>query len=132
MTGTSPLLEPLTASRLGAYAGLTVLGALVGAAGALVQGGWFPGGLLLALLGVAGVCYGGVTATGTRIGGAAPGVGWVVAVLLMTASRAEGDFLFAAGLGSYAFLLGGMVVAVMCATLPKLPQPDGSSVRLGK
>jgi ferredoxin-NADP reductase len=56
----------------------------------------------------------------------------MVAVILLTASRPEGDFLFAAGVGSYLFLLGGMAVAVMCATLAQTRQPDGHAVRLGK
>ncbi|MGW1071326.1 DUF6113 family protein [Streptomyces sp. NPDC002537] len=126
------MAAPLNVGRMCGYLGLAVLGALAGVAGALVQGGWFPGGLLLALLGIAGLCYGGVTLTRARAGGIAPGAGWLVAVLLLTTSRPEGDFLFGAGLGSYVFLLGGMAVAVMCATLPKPPQPSGPSVRLGK
>ncbi|MEW5629785.1 DUF6113 family protein, partial [Streptomyces hydrogenans] len=41
------------AARYAAYAGLLVLGAVVGTAGALVQAAWFPLGLLLALLATA-------------------------------------------------------------------------------
>ncbi len=126
------LAKPMTPARIAAYLGLLVLGALVGIAGALVQAGWFPGGLLLALLGLAALCYGGVKATGSRVGGAAPGAGWLIVVLLLTATRPEGDFLFGAGLGTYVFLLGGMFAAVMCATLPKAAQPDRSPARLGK
>ncbi|KOG91082.1 membrane protein [Streptomyces varsoviensis] len=122
----------MTAGRAVGYLGLLVLGALVGIAGALVQAAWFPGGLLLALLGLAALCYGGVKATGSRIGGAAPGAGWLIIVLLLTATRPEGDFVFGAGLGTYVFLLGGMFAAVMCATLPKAAQPDRSPARLGK
>ncbi|MCQ8770256.1 DUF6113 family protein [Streptomyces telluris] len=129
MTG---MTAPLSAGRIAAFAGLFVLGAATGFAGALTQGGWFPGGLSLALLAVAGLSYGAVTATGSRAGGAVAGGGWLVAVLLMTSSRPEGDFFFGAGIGAYVFLLGGMALAVMCATVPKLPQPDGPSVRLGK
>lgn len=126
------LVAPPSFGRLTAYVLLAVLGFVVGVAGSLVQGGWFPGGLLLALLGIGGVCYGGLTATGTRIGGAAAGAGWLVAVLMLSSTRPEGDFLFGAGIGSYVFLLGGMIVAVMCATLPRLPQPGGPAARLGK
>ncbi|MEU4891317.1 DUF6113 family protein [Streptomyces sp. NPDC044780] len=122
----------MTALRLGAYALLALAGALVGVAGALVQAAWFPGGLLLALLAVAGLCYGGVKVMGARMGGGVPAGAWAVVVLLLTSSRPEGDFLFGAGLGSYAFLLGGMFIGVMCATLPLVPQPPGSPVRLGK
>ncbi|MEV2249916.1 DUF6113 family protein [Streptomyces sp. NPDC050147] len=118
--------------RLASYAGLFVLGAAVGAAGVLVQAGWSGGGLLLALLGAAGLFYGGLRGVGTRAGAVAPAAGWFVSVVLLMATRPEGDFLFGAGLGSYAFLLGGMAFAVMCATLGQRPQPGGPAARLGK
>ncbi|MEU6121722.1 DUF6113 family protein [Streptomyces sp. NPDC047123] len=119
-------------ARVAACAGLFVLGAVVGVAGALVQGGFFPAGLLLALLGAAGLFHGGARAMGTKAGAVAPAAGWLVAVLLLTATRPEGDFVFGAGLGSYGFLLGGMAVAVMCATLGQGPQPSAPAARLGK
>ncbi|KNB51773.1 DUF6113 family protein [Streptomyces caatingaensis] len=124
------LTGTLTGGKLAAHLGLAVLGFLVGVAGSLVQAGWFPGGLLLALLGVAGLCYGGAVASGGRSGGAAGGAGWLIAVLLLSLNRPEGDFLFGAGIGSYVFLLGGMVVAVICATLAKKPQPGRRADRL--
>ncbi|MFJ9629807.1 DUF6113 family protein [Streptomyces sp. NPDC101175] len=133
--GGSLLAQPLqrpSALRVLAYLGLFVLGAVVGAAGALVQGGWFPGGLLLALAGAGGLFLGGARAAGGRGGAVAPAAGWMVAVVLLTASRPEGDFLFGAGVGSYLFLLGGMAVAVICATLGLGRQPSGPDVRLGK
>ncbi|MFD3560950.1 DUF6113 family protein [Streptomyces sp. NPDC058686] len=120
------------AGRIAALAGLLALGALVGVAGSLVQGGLFPGGLLLALLAAAGAFLGGARVTGTRGGAVAPAVGWAVAVILLTSTRPEGDFLFGAGTGSYLFLLGGMAVAVMCATLGRPQQPAGPAARLGK
>ncbi|MER7347912.1 DUF6113 family protein [Streptomyces aurantiacus] len=126
------MAQPLNVARLAAYAALFVLGAVVGVAGALVQQGWFPGGLLLALAGSAGAFYGGSRATRTRGGALAPAAGWLAAVMLLTATRPEGDFVFGAGVGSYAFLLGGMGVAVMCATLGQSPQPGPSDARLGK
>lgn len=126
-----PLRAP-SAGRAGAYLGLLVLGALAGVAGALVQPAWFPGGLLLALAAEAGLVLGAARMMRGRGGGAAVAVGWIVVVLLLTASRPEGDFLFAAGAGSYLFLLGGIGVAVMCATLGAGRQPDGDPARLGK
>ncbi|MFJ7770838.1 DUF6113 family protein [Streptomyces sp. NPDC097107] len=131
----SALAQPLRAPSLGRaalYPGLFVLGALVGVAGALVQPGWFPGGLLLALAAEAGLCVGAGRAVGRRGGAVAPAAGWALAVVLLTTSRPEGDFLFAAGSGSYLFLLGGIAVAVMCATLAPVRQPDRGAVRLGK
>lgn len=131
----SLLAQPLKAPPAGRallYVGLFVLGAVVGAAGSLVQAGWFPGGLLLALAGEAGLCLGGARALGSRGGAVAPAAGWMLAVILLTASRPEGDFLFGAGTGSYLFLLGGMATAVICATLGLGRQPGGDAVRLGK
>ncbi|WP_399888391.1 DUF6113 family protein [Streptomyces sp. BBFR51] len=132
---TSALAQPLRVPSLGRaalYLGLFVLGAVVGAAGALTQPAWFPGGLLLALAAEAGLCVGAGRAVGRRGGAVAPAVGWALAVVLLTTSRPEGDFLFAAGSGSYLFLLGGIAVAVICATLAPVRQPDGGSVRLRK
>ncbi|MBH5336830.1 hypothetical protein IHE55_19470 [Streptomyces pactum] len=120
------------ALRAGAYLLLAVLGVLTGIAGALVQAAWFPGGLLLALLGLTAVTYGGVQLTRTRMGGVIPAAGWAVVVLFLTTTRPEGDYVFAVGTGTYVFLLGGMVAGVMCATMPKVPQPGGRYVRLGK
>ncbi|MEU6093683.1 DUF6113 family protein [Streptomyces sp. NPDC047079] len=136
-TGKQPsaLAQPLTlpsAGRIAACLGLFVLGAVTGVAGGLVQAGWFPGGLLLALAGAAGLFVGGGWATGTRAGALAPAAGWMIAVVLVTASRPEGDFLFGAGVGSYLFLLGGMGLAVICATLAPGRQPGGFDARLGK
>ncbi|MFZ3568369.1 DUF6113 family protein [Streptomyces sp. BH097] len=120
------------AGRTAVLLALFVLGAVVAVGGALVQGGWFPGGLLLALLGAAGLFHGGARLARGRAGAVAPAAGWVLAVILLTASRPEGDFLFGAGLGSYLFLLGGMAVAVMCATFWLPGQPPASAARLGK
>ncbi|MBX7547572.1 DUF6113 family protein [Streptomyces sp. NPDC004232] len=135
-SGQGPMLaQPLqrpSAGRVAAYAGLFLLGAVVGLAGTLVQAGWFPGGLLLALVGSAGLFLGGAYATGGRGGAVAPVAGWIIAVILLTTSRPEGDFLFSAGGSSYLFLLGGMVVAVICATIGAGRQPGGGPARLGK
>ncbi|WP_151771417.1 DUF6113 family protein [Streptomyces abyssomicinicus] len=116
----SPLAQPLrlpSAGRTAAYAGLFLCGALVGVAGALVQAAFFPGGLLLALAGAAGTFLGGSRLMASRAGAAVPVAGWLVAVVLLTTSRPEGDFVFGASLRPYLFLLGGIVVAMICATL---------------
>lgn len=118
--------------RIAAYVALLILGALVGAAGSLVQGGWFPGGLLLALLATAGLFFGGLYVTGTQLGVGAPVAGWLIAAILLSMGRPEGDGIFAAGLGPIVYLLGGMLVAVMCATMSRLPQPGTKSGRLEK
>ncbi|WP_046497984.1 DUF6113 family protein [Streptomyces odonnellii] len=118
--------------RIAAYAGLAVLGALVALAGSLVQGGWFPGGLVLALLATVAVFLGGLRATGTQMGVGAPAAGWLIAAVLLSTGRPEGDAAFSAGVGPLIYLLGGMALAVMCATMSRLPQPGTESGRLGK
>ena len=125
-------LRPPSPARAAALLGLLVLGALVGVAGALVQPAWFPGGLLLALAGEAGTVLGAARLTRSRSGGIAVSAGWMITVVLLTASRPEGDFLFAAGSGSYLFLLGGIAVGVICATFGPGRQPDGDPARLPK
>jgi hypothetical protein len=112
--------------RVVAYCLLAVLAVLVAAAGALVQAAWFPGGLLLALAGCLAVFYGGVKVTGTRLGAVVPAAVWLLCVMLLSTSRPEGDFLFAAGVGPYVYLLGGAMGAVICATVPQLP-PAGAN-----
>ncbi|WP_307814922.1 DUF6113 family protein [Streptomyces sp. DSM 110735] len=124
-------LRPPSAGRAFGLFGLFLLGAVTGLAGSLIQDAWFPGGLLLALAGAAGAFLGGAYAIGARSGAVAPVIGWVLAVVLLTASRPEGDFLFGAGGGSYFFLLGGMAIAVICATLAPGRQPPARSGRLG-
>ncbi|MFE4670079.1 DUF6113 family protein [Streptomyces sp. NPDC056716] len=126
-----PLRRPST-RRIAAHLALFVLGLVIGVAGTLVEAAWFPGGLLLALAGAAGTFLGGALATGGRGGAVASAAGWMLSVILLTTTRPEGDFAFAAGAGSYLFLLGGMAVAVICATLGLGRQPGGPSVRLGK
>ncbi|MFK8911216.1 DUF6113 family protein [Streptomyces sp. YS-3] len=118
--------------RIAAFLGLFLLGALTGAAGALVQAAWFPGGLLLSLAASAGLFWTGTALTGSRAGVGSSAAGWLVAVLFLTATRPEGDFVFGAGLGSYVFLLGGMLAAVICATVGNLVRPPGVSARTGE
>lgn len=118
----------MTAARFAGCVLLAVLGVLTGAAGSLAQGAWFPGGLLLSLLAVGSLCYGGVKAVRGRVGGVTAAGGWIAAVLWLASARPEGDFVFGAGFGAYVFLLGGMMIAVMCTTLPRpFAEVDGIS-----
>ncbi|MFC7220001.1 DUF6113 family protein [Streptomyces polyrhachis] len=120
----------MTAPRLLALAGLALLGLLTGAAGVLVQAAWFPWGLLLSVLGIGGLCFGGVLAVRTRGGGFAPAAGWLVAVLLLMTTRPEGDYLVGAAGSSYLFLLGGIAAAVICTTAPPVETPSLKAGRL--
>ncbi|MER5770669.1 DUF6113 family protein [Streptomyces sp. NPDC001985] len=120
----------LRLGRAAAYTGLALLGAVVGTAGSLVQGAWFPGGLLLSLLAAAGLFHGSGKLTGTPFGVVASGVGWLGAVLLLSMGRPEGDGVFSAGIGPVVFIIGGMAIAVMCATMTRPAQPGGGTARL--
>ncbi|MFD4797323.1 DUF6113 family protein [Streptomyces anulatus] len=119
------------AARIAAYAGFAVLGALVAVAGTLVQGAWFPGGLIVALAASAGLFYGGRMLTRTQIGALAPAAGWFITVFLLLSGRPEGDYVFGDELGLVLFMLGGTAAAVMCATTSKVPQPAIRNGRSG-
>ncbi|MER5727937.1 DUF6113 family protein [Streptomyces sp. NPDC002138] len=107
-----------TPARIVALVVLLVLGALTGVAGWLVVGLWFPGGLVLALLALLGLFLAGRLVTGSGIGVGVPVVGWFLAYVMLGVPRAEGDFLLSSsGIGMYVYLFGGVVLAVMCATL---------------
>lgn len=126
------LAAPLNPRRIAALVGLALLGAVVGIAGTLVQSAWFPGGLLLALLASAGLFYGGRVLMGTQPGALAPAAGWLISVIVLLGGRPEGDYVFGDELGLALFMLGGMVVAVICATMSRSPQPGADSGRPGK
>lgn len=115
----------MNGARAAAYAALAFLGLLTGVAGALAHAGWFPGGLLLALAAAGGLFGGGAKLTRTKVGAVVPAAGWLAAVVMTTSARPEGDFVFGTGIGAYVFLFGGMLLAVMCATiaLPAVPVP---------
>ena len=108
-----------------------LLGAAVALAGTLLQAAWFPGGLLLALAASAGLFLGGRLLTGTQTGALVPAVGWFVTVLVLLGGRPEGDYVFADELGLALFLLGGMVIAVICATLSQVPNSATGNGRTG-
>ncbi|MEU6016091.1 DUF6113 family protein [Streptomyces sp. NPDC047515] len=126
------LAAPLNPGRIAAYVGLAVLGALVGIAGALVQAAWFPAGLLLALLACAGLFYGGRRVFDTQLGALTPAAGWLISVVVLLGGRPEGDYVFGDELGLTLFMLGGMAVAVICATMSRSPRPAADSGRPGK
>ena len=119
------------AARMALYAVLVLLGAAVALAGTLLQAAWFPGGLLLALAASAGLFLGGRLLTGTQTGALVPAVGWFITVLVLLGGRPEGDYVFADELGLGLFLLGGMVIAVICATLSQVPNSATGNGRTG-
>ncbi|MEU5398527.1 DUF6113 family protein [Streptomyces sp. NPDC005963] len=126
------LTRPARPGRIAAYLGLALFGAVVGIAGSLVQGAWFPGGLLLALLASGALFYGSARTTGTQLGAIASGAGWLIAIVVLSTGRSEGDGLFSAGIGPLAYIVVGMALAVMCATMVGAAQPNGDKARLDR
>ncbi|MER7043552.1 DUF6113 family protein [Streptomyces jumonjinensis] len=124
------LTRPAKPARIAVYAVLVLLGLVVGAAGSLIQAAWFPGGLLLALLGAAGLFHGSGRLLGNQLGVLVSAAGWLVAIMLLTTGRPEGDGVFSAGIGPLVFILGGMAIAVICATMARGVQPGGPAIRL--
>ncbi|WP_051872084.1 DUF6113 family protein [Streptomyces sclerotialus] len=112
-----PESAPRGALKAGLYVLLFVLGVLTAVAGALVQGAWFPGGLLLGLAGAAALFTGGARAAVSVVGALVPAAGWLLAVIGLSMTRAEGDFVFGGGLGASLYPLGGVAVAVICTTV---------------
>jgi hypothetical protein len=53
-----------------------------------------------------------------RPGAAAAALGWLVVVLLLAARRPEGDLVVPGSAAGYVWLLGGTVLAGVCASLP--------------
>ncbi|MFI9628162.1 DUF6113 family protein [Streptomyces sp. NPDC052042] len=123
---------PFKPGRIAVYTALVVLGALVGIAGSLVQAAWFPGGLLLALAACAGLFHGGRRVFGTQLGALAPAAGWLISIVILLGGRPEGDYVFGDALGLTFFTLGGMAIAVICATMSRSPHPGADSGRPGK
>ncbi|MDF0370265.1 DUF6113 family protein [Streptomyces sp. KA12] len=127
----SGLVAPPNPRRIPLYVGLAVLGAAVGLAGTLVQAALFPGGLLLALAASAGLFHGGRVLTRTQLGALVPAVGWFIAVIVLLGGRPEGDYVFGEEIGLALFMLGGMAVAVICATMSRLPYSANDTGRSG-
>ncbi|MFD8598497.1 DUF6113 family protein [Kitasatospora sp. NPDC059646] len=114
------LAEPMPPRglRIAAYAVLFLLGAAVSVCGAFVQTLWAPLGVLIALLACGGLFYGGLRATGTKLGAGVPLAGWFLVLAVLLAPRPEGDLVLSATATAYAYLFGGSVLGVVCATLP--------------
>ena len=107
--------------RLLLHAVLLALGVLVGALGSFVHAqvvAGVPVGLLCAYALTAALLSAGRLATRSRSGAAAAAVGWVGALLLLSAPRPEGDLVVAGGALGYAWLVGGLVVATLVVAVP--------------
>jgi hypothetical protein len=107
-----------------AYLVLAVAGGLVGAAGSFVQARVvhlgpvpLPVGLVIALAGCTGLFVGGACLMRGRAGAAVPAVPWLLAVLLLSNSRPEGDVVLPQALTAYGYLFLGALLAALATAL---------------
>lgn len=84
-----------------------------------------PLGLLWAYAMTAALLAVGRLVTGGRSGAAAVSAGWVVALLLLSAPRPEGDLVVTGSLAGYAWLLGGLVVCAVGVGWPTATAAPG-------
>jgi hypothetical protein len=99
-------------------------GAVAGVLGSFVYAyEWhgLPVGLVVALAMSAGV-FGTAGLLLGRRGAAAAAIGWVLPVLVLSSRRPEGDLVVPATATGYAWLLGGMALAVAGVVVP-YPRP---------
>lgn len=112
---------------------LLLLGVLVGVTGAFVQAQralvdtlWgtasVPWGVAVVWLALVAAIRGGVWAVGTRWGGWAVMLGWLVATVAMSAESASGDVALSGGGRQLTYLIGGVILASAAASIP-LPAP---------
>lgn len=116
---------------------LTVAGAGVGVVGAFLQGRsveiggvGLPVGILLALCATVAVFVLAGAAVGNRLGVVGPGIGWVVAVLMLATRRPEGDLVLPATATGYAYLLGGAIAVGLVVAFPFGVPGAGAALRM--
>lgn len=117
------------------YAGAAAGGALVGLAGSFLQAARgsvgavpLPWGIVVALSASLAVFLGAGLLTRHRLGALAAGLGWLVAVGLLTVPRPEGDVVLAArDRAAYVWLYGGVALAALALA----PAYDALARRLG-
>lgn len=116
-------------TRWAGVAGLALLGALIGLAGAFVQAqrtttGFYwgtvtvPWGLILVWIVLVAAIRGGAWALHSRWGSWAVLAGWLVLTIVMAAESPSGDMALSGGGRQMTYLLGGVIVGSAAATLP--------------
>lgn len=120
--------------RVLAYVGCLVAGAVIGIAGAFLQGARLvvggtalPWGLVVALLALLLLVRAGVELSDSRWGGWIVLVTWIAVTVAFAAELPTGDLVISAGGRQMAYLLGGVIVGAAAATVPpvdRLRRPD--------
>lgn len=108
-------------ARLLLHAVLVALGLLVGALGSFVHAqvvAGVPVGLLCAYALTAAALATAGLASRSRSGPAATAAGWLLALLLLSAPRPEGDLVVPGDLLGYAWSLGGLVLVAVGVAAP--------------
>ncbi len=110
---------------------LLLLGAVLGVIGgflnrsvAQVAGVGVPVGPVLAVLGNLAAGGLGGSGTGSRLGAALPGVGWLAVVVLFGTLRPEGDLVVTGDGYGLAFILSGALAAGVAATVRPTSWPN--------
>jgi hypothetical protein len=120
--------------RAGLFAGLVIIGVLIGVIGGFVQASrvifTVPWGLLVlpwgtivvlatVLLAVRGACW----AAMSRWGGAMLFAGWLLSTVAMATESPSGDLAISAGGRQWAYVLVGVVIGAAAVTFPVLGGP---------
>ncbi len=120
------------AYRVSAYTVVLVLAVLFAVWGAFLVplrlgGVPVPLCVVIAVVGNAGLGLAGTRITGSRLGGAGPGLVWLLIALTFGTQTASGDTVIQASVMGYAFLLLGIIAAV--AVLGVGPSPGARTGR---
>lgn len=97
---------------------LGALGAGLAAVRTQVRGAWVPWGLVLVLLGILVCTRGAAWLVGSRSGGAAVAVGWLLPTLVLATTGPGGDVLLPDVLRTQVYLIGGAALAALAAAVP--------------
>lgn len=117
-----------------AYGMLLLLGFTVGVYGAFYYSlsVWsVPVGALVAVAVIFIVCRAAGRLLRTRPAALLPAVGWLVAVVLLSAQRPEGDLLITSSTAGYVLLFGGAVAAAVAVTMSFLDRTGPREGRTG-
>jgi len=116
------------------YAVLFALGAELGGVGSFlvplrVGAVVLPLSIVIAVVGNAAVGVFGARGTGSRLGAAVPGLGWLLVVGVLASARPEGDVVLTGGPVGLGFTVGGALAATAVIGWPLRPASPPSPGR---
>ncbi len=116
------------------YGMLLVLGFVVGVYGAFYSSLWVgvvPVGVVAAVVANFVMCRAAGRMLRARLSGLVPAGGWVVAMVLLSSRRPEGDLIITGSRLGYMLLFGGTIAAALGASLSLIDGPRGLRERRG-